>query len=381
MGYTEGYDAIAAIYDRLNAEIDYGAWADFAVRNFERYMKEKPSIVLDLACGTGRMTTELADRGYDMIGVDGSEEMLSEAYERSGGKGILYLLQDMRAFELYGTVGAVVCCLDSLNYLVGEGDLLRCFSTVHNYLEPDGIFLFDMNTPYKFEHVYGDNAYILEDTDEDGRAVYCGWQNDFDRETGVCTFDLSVFGEDEDGRYYREDERQRERCYSMEEIREALFESGFEFLSVSADYEFSEVGEKTERWYFAARCKKGIYTHKARREQVRSYLGKSVEVEIDRPIGYVHQKGEKTLVYPVNYGYIDGVLGGDGEELDVYVLGVDTPMDRVSCRVIGIVYRENDVEDKLIAAPDGMHFTADEMAKAIDFQEKYYKTRIKALEE
>ena len=125
MGYTEGYDAIAAIYDRLNAEIDYGAWADFAVRNFERYMKEKPSIVLDLACGTGRMTTELADRGYDMIGVDGSEEMLSKAYERSEGKGILYLLQDMRSFELYGTVGAVTCCLDSLNYLLTREDLLQ----------------------------------------------------------------------------------------------------------------------------------------------------------------------------------------------------------------------------------------------------------------
>ncbi len=380
MGYTEGYGAIADIYDKLNAEIDYGTWADFVEKHFDRYLTERPSLVLDLACGTGSMTVELASRGYDMIGVDGSEEMLSVAYERSAGKNILYLLQDMRRFELYGTVGAVTCCLDSLNYLTENGDMEACFATVHNYLEPDGLFLFDMNTPYKFEKVYGDNSYILEDV-SDGAAAYCGWQNDYDRETRLCRFYLSVFREDEDGRYRREDEQQCERCYSMREIREALVNTGFEFLSVSADYDFCEVGENTERWYFAARCKKGIYTHGARKEQVRSYLGKTVEVEIDRPVGYVHRKGEKTLVYPINYGFIPNVLGGDGEELDVYVLGVSEPTEKLSCRVIGIVHRENDVEDKLIAAPKGMTFTAEEMCEAIDFQEKYYHTRIEVLAE
>lgn len=376
MGYTKGYGAIADIYDRLNAEIDYGAWADFIEKSFARYLALKPSLVLDLACGTGSMTVELSSRGYDMIGVDGSEEMLSVAYERSAGKNILYLLQDMRRFELYGTVGAVTCCLDSLNYLVGEGDLDECFATVHNYLEPDGLFLFDMNTPYKFEKVYGDHSYILED-----EGAYCGWQNEYDEKTHLCHFYLSVFREDEEGGYFREDEEQCERCYSMGEIREALEGAGFELLSVSADYSFGEVGEDTERWYFAARCKKGIYTHKARKEQVRSYLGKTVEIEIDRPVGYVHHKGEKTLVYPINYGFIPKELGGDGEELDVYLLGVTEPIERASCRVIGIAHRENDVEDKLIAAPLGMSFTAEEMRDAIDFQEKYYHTRIEALDE
>lgn len=376
MGYTEGYGAIAEIYDKLNAEIDYRAWAEFIEKNFERYLAERPSLLCDLACGTGSMTVALSERGYDMIGVDGSEEMLSVAYERSEGKNILYLLQDMRRFELYGTVGAVTCCLDSLNYLTGEGDLKECFATVHNYLEPDGLFLFDMNTPYKFEKVYGDNSYILED-----EGAYCGWQNEYDPKTRLCRFSLSVFREDEDGRYFREDEEQHERCYSMEEIRAALRDSGFEFLSVSADYAFGETSETTERWYFAARCKKGIYTHKARVEQVRSYLGKEIEIGIDRPVGYVHHKGEKTLVYPINYGYIPGVLGGDGEELDVYLLGVDTPLEKAVCRVIGIVHRENDVEDKLIAAPVGMSFTPEEMREAIDFQEKYYQTYIEAIGE
>ena len=117
-------------------------------------------------------------------------------------------------------------------------------------------------------------------------------------------------------------------------------------------------------------------TYEERKAQVRSYLGKTVTIGIDRPIGYVHVKGEKTLVYPINYGYIPGVLGGDGEELDVYLLGVTEPVQSYTCRVIGIVHRHNDVEDKLIAAPEGMQFTQDEIAAAIHFQEKYYETHI-----
>ena len=114
-----------------------------------------------------------------------------------------------------------------------------------------------------------------------------------------------------------------------------------------------------------------------RKELVRSYLGKTVTIGIDRPIGYVHQKKDGVcLTYPINYGYIPGVLGGDGEELDVYLLGVDTPVETYTCRVIGIVYRRNDVEDKLIAAPEGRTFTTEEMAAAVEFQEKYYDSYV-----
>ena len=105
---------------------------------------------------------------------------------------------------------------------------------------------------------------------------------------------------------------------------------------------------------------------------VRPFLGKTVDVEIDRPIGYVHTKGEKTLVYPINYGYIPGVLGGDGEELDVYVLGPTEPVERFRGHIIAIVYRRDDVEDKLVAAPDGMSYSHDEIRAALHFQEKYY---------
>lgn len=252
----EGYSAIARVYDRLGEEIDYGKWADFAEACFDRFLPERPSLVLDLACGTGRMTRALAAKGYDLIGVDGSAEMLSEACNRPRD-GILYLLQDMRSFELYGTVGAVTCCLDSVNYLLTGADLHICFSLVHNYLDPDGLFFFDVNTPYKFRTVYGQNAYILEDrfADKSGnRNVYCGWQNDFDPETGLCDFDLSLFEKLPNGDYRRSDEHQRERCYSLDELSAALRESGFELLGVYSDFAFSAPNDTTERWYLCAKA-------------------------------------------------------------------------------------------------------------------------------
>ncbi len=247
------YSAIAHVYDRLNADIDYGAWADFVEACFARHLPARPSLVLDLACGTGSMTHVLAARGYDMIGVDRSPEMLSTAYARAGEVMPLFLCQDMRSFELYGTVGAVVCCLDSINYLIGKNDLDRCFRTVHNYLDPDGLFLFDVNTPYKFANVYADNAYILED-EIDGRAVFCGWQNAYDPTSGLCDFYLTLFEEDEDGRYLRTEETQHERCFSHTELLDALTKAGFSHLGTYADYRFSEPGESTERWYIAARA-------------------------------------------------------------------------------------------------------------------------------
>ena len=194
------YESLAAVYDRLNAEVPYAAIADLYEAAFRR-AGVKPELVLDLGCGTGSMTLELARRGYDMIGVDASPDMLAVAYERkarAGLDGVLLLCQDMRAFELYGTVGAVVSTLDCVNYLTDDGDLDKCFSLVHNYLDPDGLFLFDVNTPYKFRHVFGDNAYILEDED-----CFCAWQNEYNEGTKLCRFDLSVFRADGEGSYRR----------------------------------------------------------------------------------------------------------------------------------------------------------------------------------
>ena len=254
MSGCEGYDAIARVYDRLNAEIDYEAWADFFEKCFDEQLQKRPELVLDLACGTGRMTRTLACRGYDMIGVDGSAAMLTEAYSK-GGEGILYLLQDMRSFELYGTVGAVVCCLDSINYLLDERDVEKVFSLVHNYLDPDGLFIFDVNTPYKFKHIYGNEAYILEGEDEYG-DIYCGWQNCYDEESGICDFYLSLFEENEDGTYTRSDEHQRERCYGYDTLCRLLGDCGFEIIGRYSDFELSEADESAERWYIVAKAKK-----------------------------------------------------------------------------------------------------------------------------
>lgn len=249
------YTSLAPVYDRLNADIDYAAWADHIERQFSLYAAKKPESVLDLACGTGTMTVELARRGYDMTGIDLSEDMLAVARQKcDGGRfahPVLLVQQDMSAFELYGTVDAVVCCLDSLNYLTASDELMRTFLHVHNYLNPDGLFLFDMNAPAKFEQVYGTNAYVLED-----EGILCAWQNIYNKKSKLCDFYLSIFTEDADGRWVRFDEEQRERCWSLRTVKKLLADCGFELLALSEDFDGSEVTKETERWYFTARAKK-----------------------------------------------------------------------------------------------------------------------------
>ena len=249
------YTAMAPIYDAMNQELDYARWADFVEAQFARFAKTKPDLVLDLAAGTGSMTLELAKRGYDMTAVDNSADMLSIAATRlaeAGQCGVLLLEQDMTDFELYGTVDAVVCCLDSLNHLTEDGELETCFALVHNYLNPDGLFLFDVNTPHKFRHTYGDNDFILEN-----EGAVCCWQNQFDAESGLCDFILTIFEKQSDGRYTRTDTGQTERCYSRAHLARALKQAGFKVLGVYADYDFTPAAGQADRWYIAARCLKG----------------------------------------------------------------------------------------------------------------------------
>lgn len=249
------YTAMAPIYDEMNRELDYARWADFVEEQFARFAKAKPELVLDLAAGTGSMTVELAKRGYDMTAVDNSADMLSLAATRLaevGQYGVLLLEQDMTDFELYGTVDAVVCCLDSLNHLTEDGELEKCFALVHNYLNPDGLFLFDVNTPHKFRHTYGVNDFILEN-----EGAVCCWQNQFDADSGLCDFILTIFEKQSDGRYSRTDTVQTERCYSRSHITRALKQAGFEMLGIYEDYGFTPATRRADRWYVAARCRKG----------------------------------------------------------------------------------------------------------------------------
>ena len=249
------YSILAPYYDEWNAEIDYAAWADGIEGFFTKYAEGKVADVLDLACGTGRMTIELAKRGYDMIGVDRSPEMLDFARTAAeeAGEGIssriLWLLQEMTAFELYGTVDAVVCCLDPVNHLSGVSDLGRCFSLVHNYLNPDGLFLFDVNTKHKFETVYADRTYAFE-----APGVYCTWENRYAR--GVCDFHITLFREEETGKYRRYEANERERAYSLRTLKSELEKAGFEWIGAYPTPSGGTLTGDEDRWYIAARAKK-----------------------------------------------------------------------------------------------------------------------------
>ncbi len=252
-----GYGAIAHIYDCFNGEVDYSGWADFAEECFSRFLEKKPSLLLDLACGTGALTSLLALRGYDMIGVDLSPEMLGVARENCP-QDVLLLMQDIRSFELYGTVGATLCSLDSLNHLTRRGDLEKCFATVHNYLDPDGLFIFDVNSEYRFENDYAHNSYQMEGEDDDGRIVFCNWQNDYSPSRKTCRFSLSVFTETESGSglYLRRDEEWSERCYERAFIENALREASFEIVGVYGSTSFATVRKNSKKLYFVARAKK-----------------------------------------------------------------------------------------------------------------------------
>lgn len=245
------YSVLASVYDTLMADVDYPAFADFYESAFRAHMEKKPAIVLDLGCGTGTLTTVLAERGYDMIGIDASPEMLSHAARRAeeSGKNILYLAQDMRALDLYGTVDAAVCSLDCINYLTQKEDVAQCFASVHTFLSEGGLFIFDVNTVWKFESIFADNAYILED-----EGVFVGWQNAYNEKTKLCRFYLSFFLENEDGTWERFEEEQRERAYSDKTLKKLLADAGFAVLGIYGDADATPATDTDERHFFV--CKK-----------------------------------------------------------------------------------------------------------------------------
>lgn len=245
------YSALAAYYDRLGEHIDYEKYAKTAIMLNEKYGEGKSGLTLDLACGTGSVATCLAKAGCEVIAVDSSSEMLFEAREKASEEGldILYLCQDMRELDLYGTIDLVVSAVDSMNYLTTTKDLEKTFSLVHNFLEPGGIFFFDMNTKKKFEEVYGNNSYVFED---DG--VFCVWQNDYNEKTGICRFYVTVFEENEDGEYSRDDECHKERCYSFATVKKLLEKCGFDIIGVYSDLDLTPSSGNEMRSFFVAKA-------------------------------------------------------------------------------------------------------------------------------
>lgn len=244
------YDRLASVYDLFMEEVPYSTWADVVDRLFQQYGVEK-GIVAELGCGTGNFTEQLANRGYDMIGIDCSQQMLSMAMqkqqENKNPNRILYLLQDMTAFELYGTVSAMVSVCDSLNYILSKRLLKEVFRLVQLYLDPGGLFLFDLNTIYKYEMVLG-NCTIAENRDM-GSFI---WENFYDREQKRNTYQLTLYlkkmGQNAKANLYeRFEEIHQQQAYSIAEVTQLLQETGFTVLEIKEAYSLGLPTEKTER--------------------------------------------------------------------------------------------------------------------------------------
>ena len=245
----DAYTGFAEVYDLFMDQVPYEKWS----RRITEILKEygiSDGLVLDLGCGTGSMTELLADAGYDMIGVDLSDSMLDIAMEKraQSGHNILYLQQDMREFELYGTVRAVICLCDSLNYLLEEDDLLTTFKLVNNYLDPNGLFIFDFNTVYKYETVIGDST--IAENREDCSFI---WENYYTAEDQINEYDLTIFVKQQKDLFRKFTETHLQRGYMLETMKRLVEQSGLIFVEALDADTHGSVTETSERIYVIAR--------------------------------------------------------------------------------------------------------------------------------
>lgn len=258
----QSYQDFAYVYDEFMDETPYDKWCERICKLITEYGVSKPqrdvedvlesekNLVVDLGCGTGTLTSALYQKGYDMIGVDNSESMLAVAMEKRAERAeeILYLLQDMREFELYSTVGTVVSVCDCVNYILEEEELIEVFSLVNNYLYPSGIFIFDFNTDYKYREVIG-NTTIAENRDE------CSfiWENYYDEETGINQYDVTIFVQEEEDLFRRFTETHLQRGYTPEQMKSFLELAGMTLVKMYDADTDEEVTDKTERVLVVAR--------------------------------------------------------------------------------------------------------------------------------
>ena len=242
------YNFLAGCYDRLTYDVDYSAWADYIEKHFAKAPLPGRT-VLDLACGTGSLTRELALRGYEMIGADQSPEMLAEAAEKNRGAAPIepiFLCQSMEKLDLYGTIDACVCCLDSVNYVTDPKKLARAFQRVHLFLMPGGLFLFDVNT---LEKLAGLDGQVFLDETED---AYCVWRAEFSRR--ICTYFMDIFRLDPStGQWDRGEELHRERAYTVEELTSLLEGAGFVDVRTWGERKLRPPRPGEQRIFFTAR--------------------------------------------------------------------------------------------------------------------------------
>ncbi|MGI5894732.1 MAG: class I SAM-dependent DNA methyltransferase [Candidatus Merdivicinus sp.] len=245
------YGQFAEVYDLLTSEIDYPARAAYFDRLIHQFGGFR-GILLDLGCGTGSLAEEMAALGYDVIGVDNSEDMLWVAQQKrmESGHDITYICQEMTELDLYGTIDAVVSALDSLNHLTDYADFCKAIAKAALFLHPDGVFVFDLNTCYKHREILANNTFVY-DYDE----VFCAWQNTL-LEEYVVQMDLSIFVEAEDGLFERMEESFAERAYSPEQVERALQKAGLELCAVYDEDSVSPPRADSQRLIYVARHKK-----------------------------------------------------------------------------------------------------------------------------
>lgn len=246
-----GYSAFARYYDELTANIDYEGRGKYFHEIIKKFKETSGNILLDLACGTGSIAEAMARLGYDVIGVDNSEEMLGMAIVKKfeSGLNIQYLCQDMRYIDMFGTVDVTICALDSINHLPSIDDVKKVFERVAFFSEVGGLFIFDVNTIYKHRAVLANNTFTYE-TDN----VYCVWENTLAPDTGEVKMDLEFFEREENGMYSRSSDSFSEKAYSEEVLERILTGSGFEILAKYGDDTFEPPTETSQRIIYTARC-------------------------------------------------------------------------------------------------------------------------------
>lgn len=252
-----GYSVFARYYDELTANIDYVRRGEYFHEIIKKFKETKENILLDLACGTGSISEVMARLGYDVIGVDNSDEMLGMAIEKKfeSGLNIQYLCQDMRKLDMFGTVDVIICALDSINHLANLNDVRKVFEGAAFFCEMNGLFIFDVNTLYKHRKILANNTFTYE-TDN----VYCIWENTLNAETDEVRMNLEFFEREENGLYSRSSESFSEKAYSEETIEKLLEESGFKVLAKYGDDTFEPPTETSQRIIYAARCIKNGQT-------------------------------------------------------------------------------------------------------------------------
>ena len=242
----ESYTSFAMVYDEFMDQTPYDAWHQNILDIFKKYDVPSQGKILELGCGTGKMTRRLASSGYDITAVDNSLEML-EIAGSSDKDGILYILQDMADLELPRKVDAAVSVCDCMNYLLEEEELFSAFQKVKKYLNPHGIFMFVMNSKYKYEHLLAQNTFA-----EDREDASFIWDNFYDEKQRINEYQLSLFIRNQEGTYNKYEEVHLQKAYEQEEVRELLKRAGFTEIDILDAETMRKPDEKTERLYYIA---------------------------------------------------------------------------------------------------------------------------------